>query len=55
VSAAFFASTQRLTSARWSAALRRIPEAFMLTLPAGAALMLIVFLFEDVDLSLGRA
>jgi hypothetical protein len=42
VSALFFFATQRLTSARWSAALRRIPEAFMLTLPVAAVLMVIL-------------
>jgi hypothetical protein len=40
VSATFFLATQRLTSARWSAALRRIPEAFMMILPVAALLML---------------
>jgi hypothetical protein len=44
VSAAFFAATQRLSGARWSAGLRRIPEAFMLTLPAGAVLLAVVSL-----------
>lgn len=39
VSAIFFFATQRLTSARWSVALRRTPEAIMLTLPVAAALM----------------
>jgi hypothetical protein len=45
VSAIFFFATQRLTSARWSAALRRIPEAFMLTLPVAAVLMVVVVAF----------
>jgi hypothetical protein len=40
VSAIFFFATQRLTGARWSAALRRIPEAYMLTLPVAAVLLL---------------
>jgi hypothetical protein len=43
ISATFFLATQRLTGARWSASLRRIPEAFMLTLPVAAALMLLLF------------
>ena len=29
VSAMFFIATQRATSARWSAGLRRVPEAFL--------------------------
>jgi hypothetical protein len=45
VSATFFLATQRLTSARWSAALRRIPEAFMLVLPVAALLMIPLLLF----------
>lgn len=40
VSAIFFAATQRLTGARWSVGLRRIPEAWALTLPVGAAMLL---------------
>src|SRR5215475_4059704 len=43
VSAAFFLATQRATGARWSAALRRIPEAFMMILPVAATLMLFLF------------
>jgi Ni/Fe-hydrogenase subunit HybB-like protein len=39
-----FLSIQQLAGAGWSAGLRRIPEAAMATLPAGAALMLAVFL-----------
>src|SRR5262249_6801610 len=50
VSAAFFAATQRLTGARWSAALRRIPEAFMMTLPLGAILVAVVLLFGRTSL-----
>ncbi|HYU15182.1 MAG TPA: hypothetical protein VEL05_03900 [Candidatus Acidoferrum sp.] len=45
VSAIFFFATQRLTSARWSVALRRIPEAFMLTLPVAAVLMTALLVF----------
>lgn len=40
VSALFFAATQRLTGARWSAGLRRVPEALALTLPVGAVMLL---------------
>ncbi len=43
VSALFFLASQRLSGARWSAGLRRIPEALMFVLPVGAALMLAVF------------
>jgi hypothetical protein len=42
VGALFFISTQRLAGARWSAPLRRIAEAFMLTLPVAAGLMLVL-------------
>ena len=45
VSAIFFLATQRLSSARWSAGLRRVPEAIMLTLPVAAALIGLVMLF----------
>jgi len=43
VSGIFFLATQRLTGARWSASLRRIPEAFMLAMPLAAVLMLVLF------------
>jgi hypothetical protein len=43
LSAVFFLATQRLTGARWSASLRRIPEAFMMALPVAAVLMLALF------------
>lgn len=43
VSAVVFLATQRLTGARWSASLRRIPEAFMMTLPVAVVLMLALF------------
>jgi hypothetical protein len=43
VAAIFFLATQRLTGARWSAGLRRIPEAFMLAMPVAAPLMLALF------------
>jgi hypothetical protein len=39
-SALFFLATQRLTGARWSAGIRRIPEAFLPLLPIAALLML---------------
>src|SRR5262249_52981671 len=39
-----FLTTQRAAGARWSAGLRRIFEALMLTLPVAAVLMLLVFL-----------
>lgn len=39
----FFLVTQRVTSARWSAALRRIPESIMLLLPIGSILMIALF------------
>ncbi|HXB21704.1 MAG TPA: hypothetical protein VNV88_10000 [Candidatus Solibacter sp.] len=43
LSGLFFISTQRLTGARWSASLRRIPEAFMAALPYGAILLLVLY------------
>lgn len=43
VSALFFLATQRLSGARWSATLRRVPEAMMSAVPVGAVLMLVVF------------
>lgn len=43
VSAMFFLASQRLAGARWSAGLRRIPEALMLLLPVAAILMLLLF------------
>jgi hypothetical protein len=45
LSAMFFLAIQRVTGARWSAALRRIPEAFALALPPICAIMLLIFLF----------
>ncbi len=38
-----FIATQRLTGARWSASLRRAPEALMAALPAAGAIMLTLF------------
>src|SRR5437660_6170633 len=43
LSALSFISTQRLTGARWSASLRRIPEAFTTALPYGAVLLALVY------------
>jgi hypothetical protein len=39
----FFLSTQRAAGARWSVGFRRIPEAFMVTLPIASVLLLLVF------------
>lgn len=44
IAALFFLATQRLSSAHWSAGIRRVPEAIMRVLPAGAILMAIVML-----------
>lgn len=44
VSALVFFAIQRLTGARWSASLRRIPEALMQVLPVASAGMLALFL-----------
>src|SRR4051794_37421524 len=43
VSAMFFLAAQRATGARWSAGLRRIPEAFMPILPVAAVLISLLF------------
>jgi hypothetical protein len=43
VLATFFLAVQRLARARWSAGLRRAPEAFMFVLPVAAGLMMAVF------------
>jgi hypothetical protein len=43
LSALFFLATQRLTGARWSASLRRIPEAFAMALPVLAVPMLLLY------------
>jgi hypothetical protein len=48
LSAVFFLATQRLTGARWSASLRRIPEAFMMAMPAAAVLMLAISFGREV-------
>jgi hypothetical protein len=44
LSAMFFLGTQRLTGARWSASLRRVPEAFMSALPVATVLMLLLYI-----------
>jgi hypothetical protein len=43
LSAMFFLSVQRLAGARWSASLRRVPEALMMALPVMSVLLLSVF------------
>jgi hypothetical protein len=43
VASILFLAATRLAGARWSASLRRIPEAFMLTLPVSAVLMLVLY------------
>lgn len=48
LSAMFFLATQRLTGARWSASLRRVPEAFMSILPVAALLILVLFFGRHV-------
>ncbi len=45
VSALFFMAAQSLTGARWSASLRRVPEAFTAILPVGALLVIIAVFF----------
>ena len=46
VGATFFIATQRATSARWSAGLRRVPEAFMCAVPVFLLLMIPLVAFE---------
>jgi hypothetical protein len=49
VSAIFFFTTQRLSSAKWSASIRRVPEAFMLVIPAAVVLLaLLAFGFHSI-------
>ena len=43
LSAVFFLAVTRLAGARWSAGLRRIPEAFIPALPIAAVLMLVLY------------
>jgi hypothetical protein len=47
VSAVFFIASQRAAGARWSANLRRIPEAFMLAMPVASLLLLSLFLGRE--------
>ena len=42
VSAMFFLATQRITGARWSASLRRVPEGFLAILPCAVILMVVL-------------
>jgi hypothetical protein len=42
VSGIFFFTTQRLSSAKWSASIRRVPEAFMQVMPAAVILMVLL-------------
>ena len=46
-SALLFLSIERLTGARWSASLRRIPEAFLPAMPVAAVLLLLVGLGRE--------
>src|SRR6266700_8323385 len=48
VSAMFFLTTQRVTGARWSASLRRVPEAFMPIVPVASLLILALFFGRHV-------
>ena len=48
VAAMFFLATQRAAGARWSASLRRVPEAFLPILPVAGVLMLAVFFGRHV-------
>src|SRR5258706_6494385 len=54
VSAMFFLATQRVTGARWSASLRRVPEAFLPILPVAALLILALFFGRHVLYSWSR-
>jgi hypothetical protein len=47
LAALFFLVSQRVTGARWSAALRRIPESIMLLLPGGSVLIIALFFGAD--------
>ncbi len=53
-SAMFFLAAQRATGARWSASLRRIPEAFMPILPVAFVLMMALFFGRQVLYSWSR-
>jgi hypothetical protein len=52
VGAMFFIATQRATSARWSAGLRRIPEAFMCAIPVLALLMIPLVAIDNARMTL---
>jgi hypothetical protein len=54
VSAMFFLAAQRATGARWSAGLRRIPEAFMPILPVAAVLISLLFFGRHILYSWSR-
>jgi hypothetical protein len=47
-SAMFFLATQRVAGARWSASLRRVPEAFLAILPFASVLVLAVYFGRHV-------
>jgi hypothetical protein len=55
VSAMFFVAAQRLTGARWSASLRRIPEAITAVLPIMSVLMLLLYFGRETLFPWGRA
>jgi len=48
VSAIFFLATQRVTGARWSAGLRRIPEALMAIVPVSSLLIVVLYFGRHV-------
>src|SRR5258708_9722171 len=54
VAAMFFLATQRVTGARWSASLRRVPEAFLPIVPVAALLILALFFGRHVLYSWSR-
>src|SRR5262249_28324157 len=55
LSAMLFLATQRLTGARWSANLRRIPEAITAVLPITAVLMLLLYFGRETIFPWSRA
>jgi hypothetical protein len=55
VAAMFFLATQRLTGARWSASLRRIPEAITAVLPIMAVIMLLLYFGRETLFPWSRA
>ncbi len=48
VAALFFLATQRVTGARWSASLRRVPEAYAAVLPVAALMIVAIFFGRQV-------